>query len=120
MNIFFVEWRIVTPVKVMPYGGGDFPEGDRFVNDIQEGNAFITASSKEAVEYAVKQLYPTATVKVKWDKVEEWSRKHKQVYTGAIGGRYTYSFTPTGLGTIVKIHDPITDETLDVTDYESW
>ena len=54
------------------------------------------------------------------EKLRECADKHEQVYTGAIGGRYTYSFTPTGLGTIVKVHDPITNTEIDLTDYESW
>lgn len=41
-------------------------------------------------------------------------------YEGAIGGRFTYSFTPTGLGCVIKIRDNITEEELDVSDYEMW
>lgn len=41
-------------------------------------------------------------------------------YEGAIGGRFTYSFTPTGLGSVVKVRDNITGEELDVSDYETW
>jgi hypothetical protein len=61
-------------------------------------------------------------------KIEKWVEfldtiiKEKKISrrTGAAGGRFTYSFTPTGLGTIVKIHDALTNETLDVTSYEEW
>lgn len=41
-------------------------------------------------------------------------------YTGAIGGGLTYSFSDTSIGTVVKVHHALTDETLDVTDYASW
>lgn len=47
-------------------------------------------------------------------------REHEDVYTGAIGGRYTYSFTPTSLGTVVKVYDAITKETIDLSDYDTW
>lgn len=37
------------------------------------------------------------------------------IYCGAIGGRYTYKFTPTSLGNIVKVIDNYTKEELDLT-----
>jgi len=41
-------------------------------------------------------------------------------YTGAIGGRYTYKFTPTGLGVIVVVKDFITKKEINLTDFENW
>lgn len=40
-------------------------------------------------------------------------------YSGAIGGGLTYSFTPTGLGTIIKVKHSSGAE-LDLTFYEGW
>lgn len=54
------------------------------------------------------------------EKINEWVKTHKETYTGAIGGRYTYTFHPTTLGVVVKVIDELTKEELDVTDYESW
>lgn len=42
------------------------------------------------------------------------------VFTGAIGGRFTYLFTPTSFGTILVVRDSVTKKELDVTDYGSW
>jgi hypothetical protein len=53
-------------------------------------------------------------------KVNDWVAGHAKRYGGAIGGRYTYTFTPTSLGTVSKVIDNITKEELDVTDYEGW
>ena len=39
-------------------------------------------------------------------------------YEGAIGGGLTYHFTPTSLGTIVKV--TYRDQELDLTDWENW
>lgn len=39
-------------------------------------------------------------------------------YEGAIGGGITYSFTPTGLGIIIKVESY--GQVLDLTDYGSW
>ena len=56
-------------------------------------------------------------------KYDEW-RKEKnktkgEVYVGAIGGAYTFCFTPTGLGDIVEVK--CADGTkLDLTDSDLW
>lgn len=39
---------------------------------------------------------------------------------GSIGGLYTYSITPTSLGTIITVTNNITEEILDLSDYDSW
>jgi hypothetical protein len=55
------------------------------------------------------------------DKV--WKKKQKPVdidpYYGAIGGSMTYSFTPTNIGTVVKV-EHATGAVLDISDYEHW
>lgn len=53
-------------------------------------------------------------------KFNDWSSRLPSGPTGASGGRFTYSFTPTTLGTVAKITDAITGETIDVTDYDLW
>jgi len=49
-----------------------------------------------------------------------WMENHEVVYEGAIGGRYTYKFTPTSLGVIAKVKDCITKTEIDLTDYDAW
>jgi hypothetical protein len=44
----------------------------------------------------------------------------EDIYTGAIGGRFTYSFTPTSLGVVVKVRDAITGLEEDLTNYDHW
>jgi hypothetical protein len=39
--------------------------------------------------------------------------------TGAIGGRFTYEFTPTGLGTCVVV-TCVCGAELNITDYRDW
>jgi hypothetical protein len=41
-------------------------------------------------------------------------------YYGAIGGALTYSFTPTSLGTVVKVKHGFTDAEIDLSDYDQW
>lgn len=41
-------------------------------------------------------------------------------YEGASGGRYTYSATSTSMGTVLEVKDNITQNKIDLTDYESW
>lgn len=53
-------------------------------------------------------------------KIQEWKNTLKVEYTGAIGGRFTYEFTPTGIGTAITVKDCVTDQSLDVSDYDNW
>lgn len=41
-------------------------------------------------------------------------------YYGAIGGGLSYTFTPTGLGTIITVKEAITCKTLNVTEALDW
>ena len=53
-------------------------------------------------------------------KINKWIDKQGVRPVGAIGGRFTYSFSPTSIGTVVKVSDCITGKELDVTDYQDW
>lgn len=55
-------------------------------------------------------------------KFEKWRKKqlkrNPQIPTA--GERWTFSFTPTGLGTVVKAHDGLFDEEYDLTEWEHF
>jgi len=54
-------------------------------------------------------------------KLNKWfKKKDSKKYSGAIGGRYTYSFTPTSLGVCVRVRDDLDKDEIDLTDYLSW
>lgn len=38
----------------------------------------------------------------------------------AIGGRFSITFTPTGIGNIIQVRDNQTGKTKDITDVDSW
>lgn len=53
-------------------------------------------------------------------KILDWMSKLKPMENvGAIGGAFTYSFTPTGLGIVTTI-ERADGEKLDFTDYDLW
>ena len=54
-----------------------------------------------------------------WDKEHIKTCKIYNGGSGAIGGRMTYCFTPTSLGTVVKVKCACGEE-VDVTAYEMW
>lgn len=56
------------------------------------------------------------------EKFEEWQEgRDPYRYAGASGGRWSFTFTPTSIGTIVEVRDGLLDKAkLDLTDYESW
>ena len=43
-----------------------------------------------------------------------------KAYDGVNGGRFTYCFTPTSLGIVIKVKDCISKREIDVSDYDSW
>jgi hypothetical protein len=54
-------------------------------------------------------------------KIKAWQNENEPMaYSGAIGGRYTYMFTNTSLGCVVKVRDNLKKIELDLTDYDSW
>lgn len=59
----------------------------------------------------------------KW-REEQYAKSSKDelghVRVGAIGGAFTYSFTPTTLGCVVKVYNATTKEEIDLTDYDMW
>ncbi len=54
------------------------------------------------------------------EKLMKWLDSKGQVYTGAMGGRYTYSFSPTSLGIVVKVKDEVLKDEIDLSDYQDW
>lgn len=44
--------------------------------------------------------------------------KERRRYSGAIGGQFSYVFTPTSFGEIIKIVDG--EDSLDLTDFDNW
>lgn len=80
-----------------------------------------------------KKTYTTtssvfSTYKEQDQEASEWIAKHDLTHipsgstrrpTGAIGGAYTWEFTPTSLGTVVNVRCAC-GEKLDVSDYDNW
>lgn len=62
------------------------------------------------------ELYPEEEKKLlAWFRNKDMSK-----YQGVIGGRFTYHFTPTTLGLIVKVSDSLDSDEIDLTDYHTW
>lgn len=50
----------------------------------------------------------------------ETQHGHYDVNKGAIGGHISYIFTPTGIGTAIKLKCSVCNEEKDITDYNTW
>ena len=50
----------------------------------------------------------------------DWQKKHQRRYLGACGAAYTFSFTPTTLGTVIVVKNNSNGEEIDLTEYEDW
>lgn len=47
-------------------------------------------------------------------KLQAWDDALPDEYTGAVGGRLSFTFVPTSIGTFVTVHDCITQTELDL------
>lgn len=54
------------------------------------------------------------------EQINTWKNSLPESSTGAIGGRFTYSFTETSVGTIIKVKDNSSGIERDFTDYSDW
>jgi len=54
---------------------------------------------------------------IEHDRVCRLAKRENQ---GAVGGRFTYSFTPTSLGVVKKVTCACSEGECDLSDYESW
>lgn len=56
------------------------------------------------------------------EKLNKWLKtKDIYKYSGTSGGRFTYSFTPTSIGTVITVSDAMEQkDKIDITDYENW
>jgi hypothetical protein len=88
-------------------------EPDRIADLLEE-------AAKEIDRLLVVKLHSFEIDLVEYQRAVEWMSTHPDVYEGAIGGRYSWEFTPTGLGVVVIIKDAITKTQKDVTDYDGW
>lgn len=56
-------------------------------------------------------------------QADEWMQQQmtkENVYMGAAGGRFSFEFTPCGLGILVVVKDNGLKEELNITDFEEW
>mgnify|MGYP001576756063 CR=1 FL=1 len=74
------------------------------------------------LEIVMNNFHVTFTDKER-RKLNKFIVKHRKLHkgesAGAIGGRFTYQFTPTGIGMVNKCGCAC-GESVDFTDYKSW
>lgn len=80
----------------------------------------MSKKDKSESEYQDRTFTLTAEQMKKFDKWrKKKNKKNGEVYVGAIGGAYTFCFTPTGIGTAEKVTCADGTE-LDLTDLDTW
>jgi hypothetical protein len=55
--------------------------------------------------------------KEQYEKASIWM-KEREKYSGAIGGQFSFVFSPTSIGMVASVTDG--NESLDLTDYDLW
>lgn len=84
----------------------------------------LTTSDLEKIDkWLHEEVYPPIVASQKSDErfldfIVKDGNGREIPYEGAIAGGLTYSFTPTGLGTVVQVQ--YGDKKLDLTEYEDW
>lgn len=79
----------------------------------QQAAMMLEAQSPVAITFSLTELQV--------EKITKFVTEHECIITneGSIGGKYTYSFTPTTLGTVDKITCAC-GKSCDVSNYELW
>lgn len=52
------------------------------------------------------------------DKLKEWKEAIKVIYGEY--GKFTYSFTPTGIANHIEVYSELANKSIDLTDVDSW
>lgn len=79
----------------------------------------ITSNPQPAFFLYEEQSKAASDWKKSHDAEKHIPKGKTQRYSGAIGGAYTYEFTPTSIGLVVKV-SCCCGETIDISDYNEW
>jgi hypothetical protein len=93
-----------------------FPSGVYFATlylSRREGNVF------SLTEEQGEKLGKWAAEQHAKDRAAAEASGRLSVY-GASGGAFTYSFTPTSLGMVVKVKNNLSGDELDLTEWDAW
>lgn len=86
-----------------------------------EQEARFSEWCKEVNQEAVnKQMRNAIDAGRKPDVFESQCWEDGEPYTGAIGGRFTFMFTPNSIGIGVRVKDAVTERELDLSEYDNW
>lgn len=81
-------------------------------------------SGRHYFKYEVKLTPCQERVFRTWQHEQDKKVAEKQnrtfPYYGVSGGGYSWILTPTGVGTIIEAKNNITNDVIDLTDYQSW
>jgi len=67
-------------------------------------------------------MYKFELDKTEIEKFQSWKKKQKEIdpHIATAGERWTFMFTPTGLGTIIKVKDELLGDEIDLTDWDNF
>jgi hypothetical protein len=115
-----------TKVETLPGAPEEDEEPLSFIEETDSGFSFeITAEDRAKIHKWLKEtVYPYVIAEQKkspnYPSFSKFMGKNGEEYPyeGAVGGGLTYTFTPTGIGTIIKVKSY--DFELDLTDYNNF
>ena len=102
-----LPYELITPIQYTSYSW-----------EVNGSAGGLTTEQLTQLNNWLKDAYSRAAEK---QYLEKKAPGHYRLpYYGAIGGGETFHISGTSLGTVVKVTENITGETINLTDYESW
>lgn len=83
-------------------------------------HSFFGEFNSHTVHEKVYNMFSFALTPEQIKKLAEWVKTLAPMPEGAIGGRLSYEFTPTSLGDVVKVKCCITNQEIDLSEYDAW
>ena len=82
----------------------------------------ITTHLKSVTHISQRVFNMFEVSSIELENFKKWNLTHKchEKYHGAIGGYITWMFTPTSIGTIIKVNCSSCKHTEDISDYDNW
>lgn len=106
-------------------------DDEKFVlseEQIKKLNAWAIDVEQRAAAIQAEQIKQKIKFYSEGGEVDEMISNHYKTYFsryalphyGTIGGGYSFTFTPTGIGGACTVTESITGESIDLTDYDGW
>lgn len=101
-------------------GSGPLPILNRCSMILDAYVAGLEAATQKYLQFDDKDMLKLRTWQAEQDAKVAAMQKNRKPYYGAAGGEYVYTYCPTTIGVVVKVRNDVTNEEIDLSDYDNW